>query len=321
MQTVPNFGKVEEEMDLLRAQGQTSRVLFSAIGEHREVLDEKVTAMREAGVDITAVTVPRSGGGVGGLSTSNFWRTPRWNELRGMGFEERLAAVLDAGYRAQLVADVRDDEKLNEHVLKVTKRYYPMGGEARPKYTQSRYESLADVAAAAGEHPVETWLRLTLESKGKALFHQRGFNVDLENLEQLITTDWALPGLGDAGAHVSQMIDSGWATFVLSHWHRDKGAYSIQEAVRRIAGEPARVLGLKDRGVLAKGLKADVNVIDIDRLEERQPYIVNDFPGGAPRFQQRAQGYKATVCNGRVTLRDDEHTGARAGAVLRNRAA
>ena len=320
MQTVPNFGKVEDEMDLLAAQGKSSRVLFSAIGEHRQVLDEKVTAMRDAGVDITAVTVPRSGGGVGGLSTSNFWRTPHWNELRKMGFEERLAAIADAEFRAKLVADVRDNEQLNEQVLKTTKRYYPMGEDARPNYTQPRYESLADIADAAGEHPVETWLRLTLESKGKALFHHRGFNVNLENLELLITTDWALPGLGDAGAHVSQMIDSGWATFVLSHWHRDKGTYSLEEAVRRIAGEPARVLGLKDRGVLAAGRKADVNVIDIDRLEERQPYIVNDFPGGAPRFQQRAQGYRATVCNGRVTLRDDEHTGVCAGQVLRNAA-
>ena len=320
MQTVPNFGKVEDEMDLLAAQGKSSRVLFSAIGEHRQVLDEKVTAMRDAGVDITAVTVPRSGGGVGGLSTSNFWRTPHWNELRKMGFEERLAAIADADFRAKLVADVRDNEQLNEQVLKTTKRYYPMGEDARPNYTQPRYESLADIADAAGEHPVETWLRLTLESKGKALFHHRGFNVNLENLEMLITTDWALPGLGDAGAHVSQMIDSGWATFVLSHWHRDKGTYSLEEAVRRIAGEPARVLGLKDRGVLAAGRKADVNVIDIDRLEERQPYIVNDFPGGAPRFQQRAQGYRATVCNGRVTLRDDEHTGVCAGQVLRNAA-
>ena len=320
MQTVPNFGKVEDEMDLLAAQGKSSRVLFSAIGEHRQVLDEKVSAMRDAGVDITAVTVPRSGGGVGGLSTSNFWRTPHWNELRKMGFEERLAAIADADFRAKLVADVRDNEQLNEQVLKTTKRYYPMGEDPRPNYTQPRYESLADIADAAGEHPVETWLRLTLESKGKALFHHRGFNVNLENLELLITTDWALPGLGDAGAHVSQMIDSGWATFVLSHWHRDKGTYSLEEAVRRIAGEPARVLGLKDRGVLAAGRKADVNVIDIDRLEERQPYIVHDFPGGAPRFQQRAQGYRATVCNGRVTLRDDEHTGVCAGQVLRNAA-
>ena len=320
MQVVPNFGKVEDEMDLMAEEGKSSRILFSAIGEHRQALDDKVTAMRAAGVDITAVTVPRSGGGVGGLATNNFWRTPAWNALRKMDFNARLRAIQDESFRAKLVSEVRDNERLNEQVGKTTKRYYPMGSAARPNYTQPRYESLYDIAAAAGEHPVETWLRLTLESNGKALFHLRGFNVNLENLEQLITTDWAMPGLGDAGAHVSQMIDSGWTTFVLSHWHRDKGTYAIEEAVRRIAAEPARVLGLSDRGVLAVGKKADLNVIDVERLEERQPYIVHDFPGGAPRFQQRAAGYKATICNGQVTLRDDEHTGVCAGEVLRNAA-
>ena len=169
-----------------------------------------------------------------------------------------------------------------------------------------------------GEHPVETWLRLTLESNGQMLFHNRGFNVNLEHLEKMITTDWAMPGLGDAGAHVSQMIDSGWSTFVLSHWHRDSGVYSAEEAVRRIAAEPARVLGFHDRRTLQVGKRADINVIDLETLAERQPYIVHDFPGGAPRFQQRARGYKATLCNGQVILRDDEHTGICAGEVLRN---
>ena len=318
MQVVPNFGKVEEEMDLLAEEGQSSRILFSAIGEHREALDERVSAMRAAGVDVTAVTVPRAGGGVVGLASNLLWRTPAWNELRGKDFAARLAAIEDESFRAKLISEVRDDEHWNEHTLKIAKRVYPMGTAARPNYTRSRYESLYDLAEAAGEHPVAAWLRLSLESRGKVQFHMRAFNVNLDNLEQLITTDWALPGLGDAGAHVSQMIDSGWATFVLSHWHRDKGTYTIEEAVRRIAAEPARVLGLADRGVLAVGKKADLNVIDIDRLEERQPYIVHDFPGGAPRFQQRAAGYKATVCNGQVTLRDDEHTGACAGEVLRN---
>ena len=144
------------------------------------------------------------------------------------------------------------------------------------------------MAEAAGEHPVETWLRYIIETDGKALFHARGFNGNLEHLERMIMTEWAMPGLGDAGAHVSQMIDSGWSTFVLSHWYRDASVYTLQEAVRRISAESARVLGLKDRGTLKTGKRADVNVIDMNRLEERQPQLVHDFPGGAPRFIQRA---------------------------------
>jgi len=145
-----------------------------------------------------------------------------------------------------------------------------------------------------------------------------GQAVPLDSLEELITTEWAMPGLGDAGAHVSQMIDSGWSTFILSHWHRDSGVYSLEEAVRRISAVPAGVLGLEDRGVLAVGKRADVNVLDLSRLEERMPEIVNDFPFGAPRFIQRAAGYKATLCNGDFVLRDDELTGAQPGRVLRS---
>ena len=121
---------------------------------------------------------------------------------------------------------------------------------------------------------METWLRITDQSDGKALFHLRAFNTDLEALQALITTDWAMPGLGDAGAHVSQMIDSGWATFILSHWHRDAEVYSLQEAVRRITSVPAQVIGLQDRGTLAVGKRADINVFDLDHLEERMPEIV-----------------------------------------------
>ena len=143
-----------------------------------------------------------------------------------------------------------------------------MGDQARPCYTQSLDQSLYHQAKALGEHPVETWLRISDQTDGKALFHLRGFNVDLKALEGLIRTEWAMPGLGDAGAHVSQMIDSGWSTFILSHWHRDSGVYSIEEAVRRISSVPAGVLGLKDRGTIEVGKRADVNVFDISRLEE-----------------------------------------------------
>ena len=103
-----------------------------------------------------------------------------------------------------------------------------------------------------------------LESDGKLLLTHRKFNVNMDSLAELLSTDWAMPGLGDAGAHVSQVMDAGWATFVLSHWHRKVGLYSLEEAVRRLAAVPAEVLGLNDRGVLAVGKRADINVIEID---------------------------------------------------------
>ena len=322
LQTVMNFREMEKEMDLIADGAALARgAIFSAVaGETPELanrLGERVSAIRADGHDISAVTVPRSGGGVGGLSTKNFWHTSGWRKLKKLDLEGRLAAIRDAALRSELVQELKDHEHA-EAIVNNTRNWYPMGDGERPVYTQQPAESLFSIAEVAGEHPAETFLRLSIESDGKMLFHQRSFNTNLDTLAELISTDWALPGLGDAGAHVSQMCDSGWSTFVLSHWHRDSGVYTLPEAVKRMTSIPARVLGLDDRGTLAVGQKADINVIDVDNVAERQPEIVNDFPFGAPRFIQRAVGYKATLCNGQVILRDDEHTGVTAGEVLRS---
>ncbi len=317
MQTVSDFSDFDAEMDLIADEARMARgALFSSAAEvGTERLNERVTAMRDEGLNVTSVTVPRSGGGVGGLSTDNFFRTPAWNELRKRDLAGRVAAIRNAETRRRLIDEVKAQ---GDGVVETMKRWFYMGDAARPCYTQDLSQNLATLAQARGEHPVETWLRISDETDGKALFHMRGFNVNLDALAELITTDWAMPGLGDAGAHVSQMIDSGWSTFILSHWHRDTGLYSLAEAVRRVSSVPAGVLGLDDRGTLSVGKRADINVFDIDRLEERMPEIVHDFPFGAPRFIQRAAGYHATVCNGAVILQEDELTGEYGGRVLRN---
>ena len=317
MQTVSDFRDFDAEIELIADEARTARgALFSMAAEMGvERMDERVQAMRAEGLNVTSVTVPRSGGGVGGLSTNNFFRTEAWNEVRKLDLAGRLKAIRDPEMRRRLVDEVKAQ---GDQVAEGTKRWFYMGDKPRPRYTQHLEESLFHKAQAAGEHPVQTWLKITDETDGKALFHLRGFNVNLSVLEDLIRTEWAMPGLGDAGAHVSQMIDSGWSTFILSHWHRDSGVYAIEEAVRRITSVPAGVLGLTDRGTLEVGKRADVNVFDIGRLEERMPEMVHDFPFGAPRFIQRAVGYHATVCNGTVVLRDDELTGERPGRVLRS---
>ncbi|MXY53212.1 MAG: amidohydrolase family protein, partial [Gammaproteobacteria bacterium] len=151
------------------------------------------------------------------------------------------------------------------------------------------------------------------------VFHRPFFNMNFDAVEALMERDWVVPGLGDAGAHVSQIMDSGWASFLLSHWVRDQGKLSLAEAVRRMTSSAARVLDLRDRGTLALGMKADINVLDPERVEERRPEVVRDFPHGKSRLIQRAVGYKATVVNGQVILRDDEHTGERPGRVIRSR--
>ena len=322
MQTVMNFAEIEDEMALIGDGAALCRgAIFSQVcnpsAEERSRQDERVQRLRREGKNLTGFTVPRSAGGVTGLSTPHFWHTAAWNELRELDFEARLEALRDGAFRQRLVDDLKNHDHAAE-LIKQTRAWFPMGTTERAVYTGKPDASLHAIAARHGEHPGETWIRLTLESDGKILFHIRVFNHDLDVVAEVISTDWAMPGLGDAGAHVGGMIDAGWATFVLSHWVRDTGLYGLEEAIRRMTSVPADVLGLADRGRLAVGQKADLNVIDIDRVAECQPKLVNDFPHGAARFIQRAVGYRATICNGAVILRDDEHTGSHPGRVLRN---
>ena len=321
LQSVLNYGKLDEEMDIVAKQCRAAgtRILFSAPyfpsteGEGTGY-DAAIAAMRDEGLDVNGLTLPRSGGFVSGLRTDILFPTPAWGELRKLDFAARLAAIADPETRRKLV----DEAKARPAIAERTRGLFWLGDGDRPHYTRDDDESLHHLAHAAGVHPVELWLDKMLESGGETLFHVRFFNTDLEALKSFLTLDWMLPGIGDAGAHVSQIMDSGWTSFLLSHWVREQGLFRIEEAVRRMTSASARVLGFTDRGTLAQGRKADVNVIDLGRVAERQPQLVHDFPGGAPRLIQKAVGYKATVCNGIPILLDDEHTGERAGRVLRN---
>ena len=169
MQTVSDFRDFDAEMDLIRDEARSARgALFSSAAEvGTERMNERVMAMRAEGLDVTSVTVPRSGGGVGGLSTDNFFRTPAWNELRKLDFAGRLKAIRDPATRQRLVREVKGQ---NQDVQNGMKRWFYMGDAARPCYTQDLSQNLAALAEAAGEHPAETWLRISDETNGKALF-------------------------------------------------------------------------------------------------------------------------------------------------------
>lgn len=328
MQNVTNLrGDFNGEMDLLEKEARASggRVLFSMsagpTNRYGDGICNAVIEMRADGLDVNAISIPRGSGFVTGLQCTLLWRSAPWKRLRDMEFEERLAAIRDPSMRRELI-EAGKAENLEDwgDIWKLTgmEHIVWLGTDERPHYTGGKESSLLVLADQAGEHPIETFLRLADETDGLGLFTVRFFNQNLDALRRVLSHDFVMPGLGDAGAHVSQIMDAGWSTFVMSYWARDTKFYSLESAVQKISSAPARILGLSDRGTLKPGLRADVNVIDLDRLGERMPVIKNDFPGGAKRFIQRADGYKATVCNGQIILRDDEHTGARSGKVLRH---
>ena len=309
---------VGANFEVLQAMAETTkgRILFSYGTGPQEgsgkAQADNLAKLCEHG-DLTAITQVRGSGFMFGLQSALPVQGETWDALRKAPLADRLAAIRDAETRAKLTAE----GKASKSRLPLANVFYLGSGET-PNYTLPADQNLEAQAAAAGEHWVETFLRLSDETDGRALFNLRMFNQSLKELGDLFKSEHIFPSLGDAGAHVSQIMDAGWPSFVLSHWIRDAGLYTLEEGVRRLTSGPARVLGLKDRGTLRVGMKADVNVLDPAQVAERQPELVHDFPGGAPRYIQKSMGYKATLVNGALTLADGEHTGERAGLVLRH---
>ena len=323
MQNVLDFTQFEFTTQLLKDLATTSgsRVLFS-FGTRPDRNSGKESAkylemLCADGLDISAVTQPRGSGFVFGLQGMLPVAGKSWGELRRKSFADRLAAIRDPDFCSRLVADASREGARSAPMDQV----FWMGAGETPTYSSANEKSVQAMAEEAGEHPAETFLRFSRDSDGKALFTFRMFNQNASALRDLLKSPHMFPILGDAGAHVSQIMDAGWASFVLSHWVRDEGLFSMGEAIQKMTSGPARILGLQDRGLLKEGMKADVNVFDPAEIAERQPEIVHDFPGGAPRFIQRSQGYRATLVNGQVSVENGEHTGVRAGGVVRHGAA
>ena len=318
MQNVLDLGgKFDHEIALIRQQAEATgdRVLFSVTAGNSDGSGKKLNAivdgMRADGLDVSCVAIPRGSGFVVGLVNELPWRSGAWKELAAKGFAERLAALDDAAFCARLVADAKSDTHFIARVP-----CFHLGDGDTPDYLFREETSLTQLAKRAGEHESETFLRMQRETRGQALFTKLFFNPNLRAVEDLISGGHILPGLGDAGAHVGQVMDSGWCSFVLAHWVRERGLFRVEEAVRRMSAMPARIMGLADRGTLEVGKQADLNVIDLARVSERMPEFVRDFPNGAGRFVQRARGYRATLCNGVPVLEHDELTGTRGGVVI-----
>ena len=286
-----------------------------------QMMHERFAAMADDGHDVTGGCIPRGSGYICGMCNELPMRTAAWRELAALDFEGRVAALDDPDMYARLrdeAIDAMDNRTDERGPLVRSKAMFWLGDGPEPDWAAGDEYSLHSLAEAAGEHVVETFLRISKETRGQAIFVLRVFNGNLRALTDWMKSDYCLPGLGDAGAHVGQVMDASWATHVLGYWTRDQGVYSLAEGIRRMTSEPARVIGIKDRGTLQVGKQADINVIDYDRVGQLQPQYVYDFPNGAGRYTQPGRGFRATICNGEIILENDTHTGERPGRIIRH---
>ena len=255
-----------------------------------------------------------------GLQTFHaFAYCPSWAELGALPLAEKLARMQDPDLRRRLVAEAKHPDPAIEQFLDPTKSF-PLGDP--PDYEPDPATSIAGRAAAAGRDVYDLYYDLLMEDGGRALVMRPLLNFSYGNLdpvrEMLLhpTSAW---GLGDGGAHCGTTCDASTPTFMLTHWARDRDhdRLPLEWVVRKMTAETASLYGLGDRGMVRPGLRADLNVIDHDRLALHAPEMVHDLPGDARRFVQRADGYVATVVHGEVTMIEGEETGARPGRLIR----
>jgi N-acyl-D-aspartate/D-glutamate deacylase len=316
----PDYEGSRAEVAWMADVNRTSRrpVTFGlAQSDFRPKLHSRVLGFVDAeatrGAELRPQTTARGIGLLFGISHHTFYDgLPSWQKLQALDLEGRLAALHDDARRAQLIHDA--DERRSG----LDPGWVYLVGTKDAHYAYTPDDSLAAIAARAGESPAATFIRLARESRGRALFSFPFLNQSLAAVDEMLHHPTVMLGLGDSGAHVGQIMDASLPTFFLSHWVRDRGVFSLEDGIRRLTSDTAGVFGIADRGVIREGAYADLNVFDLDALHLPLPEYVHDFPGGAGRFVQRGHGYDATIVNGRVFTRGGEPTGELAGTVLRS---
>jgi N-acyl-D-amino-acid deacylase len=279
------------------------------------------------GGDITAQIFPRPIGLVIGLELSGnpFVMYPSYREIAGLPLAERVAEMRKPEVRERILNDkpASDGHPLM-FAVQAFDWIFPLGDP--PNYEPDPSDSIAARAKARGVSPLEEAYDRLLDDDGHAMLLVTLANfrdASLDTVAELVHREDVVLGLGDGGAHYGMICDASFPTYMLTHWVRDRatGRLTVPEAVRQLTSVPARVAGLADRGRIAVGYKADVNVVDPAALRLHKPTVRYDLPAGGRRLDQTAEGYVATIVSGEIIARNGVPTDARPGKLVRGRQA
>jgi len=253
-----------------------------------------------------------------------FLTRPTYEALKDLPRAERLAKLADPQIKAKILAEEPVElSTLMQFICGNYDRMWIFSGEN--DYEPDPADSLAAIAARTGADPQELAYDQMNSNGGEGLLYFPFLNYAARNLDPLYEMHQhkhTRMGLADAGAHCGTICDGGMPTFMLSFWTRDRTRgekLSIEHVVKRQTAETAAFYGLYDRGQIASGKRADINIIDYDNLGFDTPRMAWDLPSDAPRFVQKAHGYKQTICRGVVTVEDDEFTGEYPGRLIRGK--
>ncbi|ANI37867.1 N-acyl-D-amino-acid deacylase family protein [Mycolicibacterium vaccae] len=284
-----------------------------------------VEKANQDGGQISAQIFPRPIGLMLGLELSGnpFVMYPSYREIADLPLTDRVALMRKPEVRERILNDKPESDG---HPLMFAAQawsyMFPLGEP--PNYEPSPADSIGARAQARGVSPLEEAYDRLLDDDGHAMLLVTLANFrdgSLDTVAELIRRDDVVLGLGDGGAHYGMICDASFPTYMLTHWVRDRatGRLSVQDAVRELTSVPARVAGLSDRGRIAVGYKADLNVIDAQALQLHKPVVVSDLPAGGRRLDQTADGYVATIVSGEVIAENGVPTDARPGKLIRGR--
>ena len=291
-------------------------------------LMKAVHEARANGLSLTAQVAGRPIGVLMGIGTAlnPFTVRPSYKEIERLPIAEQRARLRDPQLRRKILAERPSEAevtKLGQFRQAVTTRwdkFFVMGNP--PDYEPGPEKSVENIAASTGRSPDEVAYDYITGAEGQYIwFPVVNYVVgDHEAIREMLNDPACLLGLSDGGAHCTSIVDAGVPTFMLTHWSRDRSRgprLPVELLVKRQTSETADFFGLTDRGRLRPGLRADLNLIDYDRLQVQKPELVHDMPAGGRRFVQKVDGYEATFVAGTPIFERGEHTGAMPGRLIR----
>lgn len=333
--------RFSHEFDLLERMAASAKKPLSVSTMQRdhassqwELIFGRAERAVQAGLHVFCQVAPRPIGVMLGLTATfnPFMGFPTYKSISQLPLAERAVRMRDPSIRSAILSEKSDKvagdgsplPPLADFFLAnldlIAMRLFRLGES--PNYAPNVQTSLAGEAIRSNQSVLAVMYDALLEQDGKSLLYFPLYNyteMNLDVVRRMLTHPLALPGLGDAGAHVGTICDSSFPTFLLSYWGRDhhESGISIERAIKMQAHNTARFLGLHDRGTIAAGQKADINIIDLDKLHLLHPVMRRDLPAGGQRLMQAAEGYVATLVNGTVVAENGRLTGKTPGKLVR----
>jgi len=340
LQGISDFYDFEEEFSMFRKMAEASGRPCSITVEQQDArpdwwhqLLDAVTRAQADGLEMRGQVPPRATGVLLGLTATlnpfSFCTSFRdaifdLEKFEAFPLEQRVENLRKPEVRAAILAEVETAEAPNALIGEIVSSFHKLFPMSDPvDYEPAPEDSVEGIAKREGRSPQEVAYDLMLEKDGEALLYHPLFNYlpgNLDYVQQMLEHPHTVFGLSDGGAHCGVLCDASFPTTLIQHWGRDRTRgkkLPLERLVRMQTKETAELVGLFDRGVLAPGYKADVNVIDFDGLTLHPPTVVYDLPADGRRLVQRATGYEKTIVSGKVAFEGGEPTGVLGGQLIR----